>query len=97
MPALHLELLATALVVGDEEFFDLIQKRLVDVVQRLDVLVIIRVNSDGQQPVVLRGLSLFCLPGLDNPDDTNIQQTTDMRRLVHEYHYVEGIAIVGQR
>src|SRR5579872_948078 len=97
MPALHLEFLAAALVIRNEEFFDLIEQGLAYIVQRLDVLMIVGMNGDRYQSVVLDDLSFFYLLRFDYADNADVQQTTDMGRLVHEHHHVEWIAVLGQR
>jgi hypothetical protein len=90
----HFEFLSPALVVRNKELFDLIQNRLADVVYRLQILVTIRVDGDANQAVICRPLAVLNLIGLDNPNHSDIKETSNVSGFVHQDHNVQGIAVL---
>src|SRR5690349_12373736 len=61
----QLELLPAHLVVGNEKMLEFLEQVGVHVAERMDVLVIVRIDGDGHQPIVSRALASFGLLGLD--------------------------------
>jgi hypothetical protein len=94
LPIFHFEFLSPALVVSNKELFDLIQNRLAHVVYRLQVLVTIRVDGDANQAVICRPLAILNLIGLDHSNHAYVKETTNVSRLVHQDHNVQGIAVL---
>ena len=89
---------AFGFVVGDEEVFDLVDERLVQVVDGPDVGVRARDGGDGDQAVVALDLTVGAgLLGLDHADQTAAHEAPDERRLVHQHEYVERVAVPALR
>src|SRR3954463_3943477 len=63
----HLELLASALVVRDEELLHLVQDGRVEFVNRATVLMTVRMDGHCDQAVILRALAIFGLCRLHDP------------------------------
>jgi hypothetical protein len=92
----NLELLAALLVVGDEKFLHLVEQGLADIAQGFQILVVVRVNGDADQPVVAFGLAVFSLVGCDNADDAYLDEAADMGGCVHQHHDVERVAVLAE-
>ncbi len=97
MIAGDLEALAAAFVVSHEELSHLVDDRFVDLREGVDIFVIVGMNRDSDQAIVPDCLVIFCLLGFDHPDDPHPEDTTDMRRLVHQDHDVQRVAILPYR
>jgi len=89
----HLELLSPALVIGDEEFFHLIEHRFRNFADRLDLFMTVGMYGDSDQAVILRGLAVLRLLGLNETDQADVQNAPDVRWFVHQHHDVDRIAI----
>ena len=91
------ERLPPLLVIGNKESFHLIEKRLADILHTPDILMIVRMNSHARKPVVPLRLSALSLLRLNNPDNPNLHQTSNMRRRIHQHHHVERVTVIAER
>src|SRR6185437_16537739 len=82
-------------VVIDKELLDLIQQRLIQVGNRLDVRMSMAGFGDGQQAVIAFGLAVFCLFSLNHADQSGVHQTSGKRRLVHQDQHIERVSVLG--
>src|ERR1700704_5298079 len=92
-----LERLALLLIVVGEECLDLIQQAGPKIVQILNVRMCVCMSCHGEEAVIALPIAtLLLLLGFDGTDEANCQHTTDRRRLVHEYQYIQWITIVTE-
>ncbi len=72
------ELLPSLFVIGNEKLLYLIEQRLIHLIKRGEVLVIVGVDRNPDQPVVRKCLAIFRLPGFDYSDQADVQKTDDV-------------------
>jgi hypothetical protein len=53
-------------------------------------------NRRSEQAIVGFSFSMIALPAFDDADNSHIEQTTHVRRSIHQDQNVRGIAIVSQ-
>src|ERR1700730_8581768 len=94
--AFRFEFLAPALVVGDEELRYLIHQIPVHLADRGEIRMVIGMESHSEEPVVGGSLGALDLLRLHHTDQSHVQQASDVRRLVHKDHHVQGIAVIPQ-
>src|SRR4051812_11084448 len=89
----HLELLASALVVRDEELLHLVQDGRVEFVNRATVLMTVRMNGHCDQAVILRALAIFGLCRLHDPNEPRRKHTAYVGGFIHQDHHIERISV----
>src|SRR5512132_3826450 len=95
--SLDLELLAALLVVRNEKCLQLIKQGLAHIIDGFQVLMVVRVDGDTQQPVVAFGLALLGLLRLDDSNNTDLDQASYMGRRVQQDKDVQRIAVFTKR
>src|SRR4051812_47201724 len=80
-----------------EECLDLIQQARPKIVQILNVRMCVCMSRHGEKTVIALPIAtLLSLLGFDGTDEANCQHTTDRRRFVHEYQYIQWITVVTE-
>src|SRR4051812_36321343 len=91
----RLKSLAAGMVVRSEEMFDLVEQTIGDVLERAQVVVVVRVRRDGDQAVVALALAVALgLLGLDDADQPRRHNAPDKRRFVHQDEHVQRVAVL---
>jgi hypothetical protein len=54
-------------------------------------------NRHANQAIVPRAFAILNLIGFNHPNDPDIHQAANVRRLIHEHHDIQRVAVFGQR
>ena len=60
-----------------------------------DGVMLRRVRSDGEQPIVALGLPILGLLGFDDTDETRRHDAPRKHRRIHQHDHVKGVTIVS--
>ena len=93
--ALWLKRFALSRVVRHEEVFDLVDQVLIQVVERLHVTLVAGVGGNSEQAIVAIGFTLLVLKSAKAADQPRRDEAADEGRLLHQYQYVDGVAVVS--
>src|SRR5579872_4111334 len=92
-----LELLPSHGVVGDEKMLNLVNNRLIQMIERVNIAVIRRSSSDSDQPVILHRFAMLCLLRLDHTYQPRGNQATHKGLLIQQDKHINRVPISSQR